>query len=124
HHLSRWFGSRSRQGWRDRARGGTKTPRPQVELLEDRLAPAVYNVISTADGSATAALTMTAPGVFNAPSLRAAIQAANGNAGGNTINLTVAGTYKITIPGASEDNNATGDFDILPSGGNLTIQNT
>src|SRR5262245_65172819 len=115
-----WFGSHSRQRQRDQTRAGQKTPRLQVELLEDRLAPAVYNVISTADGPATAALTMTAPGVFNAPSLRAAIQAANGNTGGNTINLTVAGTYKITLAGAGEDNNATGDFDILPSGGNLT----
>ncbi len=56
--------------------------------------------------------------------MRSAIETANATPGGNTINLTVPGTYKITIPGAGEDNNATGDFDILPSGGNLTIVNT
>src|SRR5207245_10241545 len=46
--------------------------------------------------------------------------------GDNTINLTLAGNYKITLAGANEDRNATGDFDILgkAGGGNLTIQNT
>jgi hypothetical protein len=53
---------------------------------------------------------------------------ANATPGSNTINLTVAGTYRITTPGAGEDNNATGDFDILPNaaspaGSTLTIQN-
>src|SRR5207245_5460167 len=46
--------------------------------------------------------------------------------GDNTINLTLAGNYKITLAGANEDRNATGDFDILgkAGGGDLTIQNT
>lgn len=78
------------------------------------LAAAVFNVNSLAD-------------ILNPPAgvvtLRSAIQAANASPGGNTINLTVAGTYKITIPGANEDANATGDFDILSSGGNLTVIN-
>jgi hypothetical protein len=62
--------------------------------------------------------------------LRSAIAEANTTPGGNTINLTVPGDYKITIrPAAPDDtpateNNATGDFDILPGGGNLLIQNT
>src|SRR5262249_409846 len=60
----------------------------------------------------------------NTVTLRSAIQAANLTPGGNTINLALPGTYRITLPGAAEDNNATGDFDILPAGGNLTVQNT
>jgi hypothetical protein len=88
--------------------------------------PAIYNVTSILDGQATAGVTQTAPGVFSAPSLRAAIQAANAQAvgaGANTINLTVPGVYRITIPGAGEDANLTGDFDILPNN-NLSITNT
>ncbi len=49
--------------------------------------------------------------------LRAAIQAANFNAGPDTIMLP-AGIYALTIPGANEDNAATGDLDIK---GDLTI---
>src|SRR5262249_6226183 len=83
-------------------------------LLEDRIAPAVFNVNSTAD-------------IFNPPAgtvtLRSAIQQANNTPGGNIINLTVSGTYKITIPAAHNNDNATGDFDIFPGGGNLTIVN-
>jgi hypothetical protein len=56
--------------------------------------------------------------------LRSAIQAANSRSGGNTINLTVAGVYKITIPGANTGTNNSGAFAILPGGGNLTIVNT
>jgi predicted outer membrane repeat protein len=92
-----------------------------LEQLDERIVPAVYNVNSTAD-------------ILNPPAgvvtLRSAIEAANATPGGNTINLTVSGTYKITIPPAAPDdtpgteNNASGDFDILPSGGNLTIKNT
>src|SRR5438445_4765696 len=87
-----------------------------LEALEDRFAPAVFNVNSLADILNPPAGTVT---------LRSAIQAANATFGDNTINLTVAGTYKITIPGSGEDNNTTGDFDILgkAGGGNLTIQN-
>jgi hypothetical protein len=91
---------------------------PRLELLEDRLAPAVFNVNSLADILAPAAGVVT---------LRSAIALANGTSdpAGNVINLTLAGSYKITIPGALEDNNATGDFDIIPhANGNLTIVNT
>src|SRR5205823_4834373 len=74
----------------------------------------VINVNSTAD-------------ILNPPAgvvtLRSAIEQANANPGSNTINLTVPGTYKITLSGAGEDNNATGDFDIRSSG-DLTIVNT
>jgi hypothetical protein len=73
---------------------------PRLEHLEDRLAPAVITVSSFADSAS--------PG---SGSLRAAITAANN---GDTIVLP-AGTYRITLPGAGEDANATGDFDISKS---------
>jgi len=87
-----------------------------LEPLEDRLAPAVFNVNSTAD-------------ILNPPAgvvtLRFAIQTANAVPGGNTINLTVPGTYRITLPPpAGVENNSGGDFDILPGGGDLNIINT
>jgi hypothetical protein len=88
-----------------------------LELLEDRLVPAVINVNSTADILAPPSGTVT---------LRSAIEQANKTAGGNLINLTVPGTYNITLPGKpGETDNAAGEFAILPpSGGNLTIVNT
>ncbi len=90
--------------------------RPMLELLEDRCVPAVFNVNSTAD-------------ILNPPAgmvtLRSAIEAANATPGGNTINLTVPGTYSITLRGTpGEVDNAAGEFAIDASGGNLTIQNT
>src|SRR6266496_2154490 len=54
-------------------------------------------------------------------SLREAIRAANLAPGADTINVP-AGTYQLTIAnagGTNEDNNATGDLDVL---GSLTIQ--
>jgi hypothetical protein len=111
--------------WKSRTRrartgnqGRGSRARPLVEALEDRLVPAVFNVNSSAD------ILAPAPGVMT---LRSAIQAANATSdpAGNFINLTIPGTYKITIPGAGEDNNAAGDFDIIPHAiGNLTILNT
>jgi hypothetical protein len=56
--------------------------------------------------------------------LRSAIELANATPGGNAINLTVPGTYRITLPGAGTGTNASGAFAILPGGGDLTIQNT
>ena len=62
--------------------------RPLLEALEDRLAPAVFNVNSTADPQPAG----------RDGHLRSAIEAANATPGGNTINLTVSGTYLITTP--------------------------
>jgi hypothetical protein len=97
------------------ARAARRPRRPSlsVEGLEDRFAPAVYNVIGTGDGLGSVLPTHT-PGVFNATTLRAAITAADANPGGNTINLTVGGTYSLTQ----------GELAILPGGGNLTVQDT
>jgi parallel beta-helix repeat protein/predicted outer membrane repeat protein len=103
-----------------RPSAGKRANRLRIEMLEDRFAPAVFNVNSLAD------VMSPAPGVVT---LRSAIQQANQTPGNNTINLTVAGTYKIALPGAGEDNNATGDFDIIlnaasATGSSLTIENT
>jgi predicted outer membrane repeat protein len=112
-YLGRWVAGRSRQR-RDHVRA-----RLQVEGLEDRAVPAVFNVNSLAD------VLNPRPGVVT---LRSAIQMANATPGSNVINLMVPGTYKITLAGAGEDNNATGDFDVIPNaasprGSTLTIRN-
>src|SRR5262249_17684035 len=90
--------------------------RLRLETLEDRFVPSTFNVNSTAD------ILNPSAGIVT---LRSAIQAANHTPGGNTINLTVPGTYKIALPGtAGETDNVAGEFAILPGGGDLTIVNT
>src|SRR5690349_15722231 len=93
----------------------TRRIRPACEPLEERAVPAVFNVTNTAD------VLDTTDGILT---LRAAIEAANRtpDPAGNTIYLSTAGTYRITLPGGGDDANATGDFDIL-SGTDLTIAN-
>jgi hypothetical protein len=105
-------------------------PRPRrlgVEPLEDRLAPAVLDVLGTADGVApviVAGHAGTAADPYLAPSLRSAISFANRTPGGNTINLTAGGTYQITLAGTpGEADNKAGELAILPGGGDLTIRN-
>ncbi|QJX00853.1 WD40 repeat domain-containing protein [Frigoriglobus tundricola] len=108
----------------------TRTTRSRLgmESLEAREVPAVINVISTLDNNdavGTAGHAGTAADPFLASSLRSAISYANAHSGGNTINLTVAGDYKITLAGtANETDNLAGEFDIYNTGGDLTIQNT
>ncbi|HLJ91908.1 MAG TPA: CSLREA domain-containing protein, partial [Gemmataceae bacterium] len=118
--LRHLFPRESKQGQHGAIRARLCSRYCDLELLEDRLAPAVFNVNSLAD-------------ILNPPSgtvtLRSAIQAANATPGNNTINLTIPGTYKITLNGSGEDKNATGDFDIIPNsasppGSSLTIVNT
>jgi predicted outer membrane repeat protein len=93
-------------------------------MLENRLAPAVFNVNSLQDILAPTGTTVT---------LRSAIQAANTNGDAtNTINLTLPGNYSINLPGtAGEFDNAAGEFAIfstkLTTGAaktNLDIVNT
>ena len=61
-------------------------------------------------------------------SLRSAIMAADSQKGSSTI-IVPAGTFTLTIPGANEDNSATGDLDlkkkitIKGAGSNKTIVN-
>ncbi len=98
-------------------------------MLEDRLTPAIYIVTGPADGTGAITASGTA-GTFFASTLRAAIRAVDASTTGanNTIDLNVAGTYKITLVGTpGETDNAAGEFAIIPSGTNgssLTIQNT
>jgi predicted outer membrane repeat protein len=118
--ILRWIAGSVPRGRKTLPRRRPDRLRLNLEFLEDRLVPSTFNVNSTAD------ILNPANGVIT---LRSAIQMANETPGSNTINLTVPGTYKITIPGAGEDNNATGDFDIIPNaagpaGSTLTIQNT
>jgi hypothetical protein len=114
--LARWWGRPVRRPVR-------RPARPGLECLEDRLVPAVYNVTGLADGLGT--VVQTAPGVYNATTLRAAITAADATPGADTINLTRAGTYKITLAGTpGETDNRAGEFAVFAAGGNLTIQNT
>src|SRR6516162_10928446 len=90
-----------------------------LEALEDRLAPAVFNVNSLLDLSL-------APGVnpdgtikgTTTVTLRSAIQAANTTPGGITINLTLRGTYQITLAPTTpnESDNLAGELAILPEG--------
>jgi hypothetical protein len=117
--MSRFF-DRASVRQTGQGRNTCRKPRPRraflsLEQMEDRLVPAVFNVNSLAD-------ILTPPsGVVT---MRSAIQAANQTPGGNTINLTLPGTYKITLAGTpGETDNAAGEFAILPTG-NLTIQNT
>ncbi|HEV3438933.1 MAG TPA: choice-of-anchor Q domain-containing protein [Gemmata sp.] len=115
-YLRRWIRVRTGAGRNDAPKWPKYQAKLQLNALEDRLAPAVFNVNSTADILDPAAGVVT---------LRSAIEAANATPGGNTINLTVAGNYMITLPGTpGEVNNASGEFAISSAGGNLTIQNT
>jgi hypothetical protein len=104
-----------------------------VEQLESRLVPATYNVNTLADPTIGTPTTMVNNangriGATKTVSLRSAIEAANHTPGNNMIRLTLPGVYKIGLPGAGEDDNLTGDFDINPnaasaSGSSLTIMN-
>jgi hypothetical protein len=90
--------------------------RPRLEALEDRLAPAVFNVNSTADLNIAAGVNPngTIIGQGNTITLRSAIQAANAANGGSTIFLT-GGTYRLTIAPNPIDDNSSGDLNITAS---------
>jgi hypothetical protein len=101
-----------------------RRPRPAsrarlaLESLEDRLAPAVFNVNSLAD------VLNPGPGITT---LRSAIQAADTNGQtSNTINLTLSGTYRLTLLGTQgETDNAAGELAITAiNNGSLKIINT
>ena len=93
-----------------------------LELLEQRTVPAVFNVNTLAD---TQAVNLTTGADINGIiSLRSALEASNAIGGGNTVNLTVPGDYRITTPGANTGTNNSGAFVILPSSGGVTINNT
>jgi hypothetical protein len=103
--------------FRTRQTNQPRRARLALEALEERAVPAVINVNSLADILNPTAGTVT---------LRSAIQQANTDGDAvNIINLTVPGTYKITLQGLlGETDNHAGEFSILPTAGNVTIQNT
>lgn len=105
--LKRLFGFESRINHRHKLR---QSSRPHMEVLETRLAPAVFDVNTVADTTAVNLNTgLDASGNI---SLRSALMAANHLGSTNTINLR-AGTYKL----------ASGELDINggPTKDNLTI---
>src|SRR5579862_3925446 len=118
---NQWFAKQPSRRRRLACKAKSRRTSVNLEMLEDRCVPAVFNVNSTADILSPPAGVVT---------LRSAIQAANATPGNNTINLTVGGTYKITLPpAAADDTNANGDFDIIPNpsgpaNSSLTIINT
>src|SRR5512146_1431246 len=93
-----------------------------IVLLLSLLGSAVFVTPVHAATFTVTKTTDTNDGVCNADcSLREAISAANASPGADTITLP-AGTYQLTLAnagGTNEDNNATGDLDVLDS---LTIQ--
>lgn len=126
--LQCWF---PRAGRRSECRLGRRLSprRPSIEQLEDRLVPATFDVLGTADGPIVAPTATGQAGVYTVANLRSAIQAANNTTdpAGNIINLTVPGVYSISLAGTpGETDNAAGELAIsgLNNGtSSLTIQN-
>src|SRR5581483_3528950 len=81
----------------------SKPCRAGIEMLESRIAPAIFVVTTFADE--------VTPGDGKL-SLREAINLANGNGIASDTIVLHAGTYKIGLFGSGDDANATGDFDI------------
>jgi hypothetical protein len=107
--------SRRRAACRPGARRLQKKAHLAVENLEERMVPATITVNSLADVLNPSACITT---------LRSALQAANTATSATTIDLNVAGTYKITLPGASQEtDNAAGEFAYTATN-NLSIVNT
>jgi hypothetical protein len=114
-----WFRVTSASFRRRAARVSPRRLHLGLEHLEDRLVPATFNVNNLTD--------MLNPG-NGIMTLRSAIQMANQTPGSNTINLTLAGTYLITLPPTGAHDNAGGAFTIIPNAASpartmLTIQN-
>ncbi len=111
---------------RARSRARRRSSRPSIERMEDRCLLSAIFVTSLADGAGDAGLVTPTAGGFNAPSLRAAISFHNITPTANVIDLMTPGVYQISRPnvgGVGENQNQTGDFDILATGGDLTIAN-
>ena len=104
---------------RDRAKFGKRNARasqPRLEDLEDRMVLSTFKVNTTLD---TVAVNLNnGKDATGHVSLRSAIMAANAKPNSDTI-IVPSGTYTLTLLGAGEDNDATGDLDIKS---NLTIK--
>ncbi len=124
--LQRWLGMVIGSSRQAAGRGSLPRARPRLELLEQRLAPALYHVNTLADLSLAAGIdpaTGTIHGT-NTVTLRSAIEAANLTPGGKTIDLDVSGIYGMALAPKTlnESDNLAGEFAILPVG-NLAISN-
>lgn len=86
---ARWGGTAVRPPFR-------RQRRPELEQLEDRLAPATFTVTGTLDGAGTLTLVDAANKVYETTSLRRAIDEANNLAGVDTINFKIAGAARFT----------------------------
>ena len=99
--------------------------RSRFEPLEDRRLLTTFNVNTTIDRVIDTSLTTLAHPFGNGGklTLREAVYLANldNSAPTDTITLKAKSTYKITVAGAGEDSDFTGDFDIVR---NLTIKKT
>jgi uncharacterized repeat protein (TIGR01451 family) len=82
---------------------------PRLEALEARLAPALFKVTSLIDSNAA-----------GSGSLRRAITDSNATAGPNQIDILTPGVYHLTLTGADENANATGDLDVVGQGVTIT----
>ena len=90
--------------------------RPILESLEERIQLSTFRVNTTLD---TVAVNLkNGKDSTGHISLRSAIMAADSHKGSNTI-IVPAGTFTLTIPGANEDADATGDLDVK---GKITIK--
>src|SRR5690242_21721874 len=83
----------------------TRPVRPILELLEDRMAPAVFTTTTATDFSIAGGVNPLTGQILlglgaGQVTLRSAIQAANMTPGGNTINLKAPGPYLIQLAGA------------------------
>jgi hypothetical protein len=97
-------------------RGGVNRLCPGLEMLEQRIVLSTFRVNTTLD---TVAVSLkTGKDASGHISLRSAIMAADAKPNADTI-IIPGGLYTLTIPGAGEDNDASGDLDIV---GNLTIK--
>ena len=94
----------------------TNSREPALEALEARLVLSTFRVNSTLDTVAVSV--KTGKDAAGHISLRSAIMAANAKPNSDTIILP-AGTFDLTLAGAGEDKDATGDLDIS---GNVTIK--
>ncbi len=94
----------------------TTRQRPILESLEERVQLSTFRVNTLLD---TVAVNLkNGKDSSGHISLRSAIMAADANKGSNTI-IVPAGTFTLTIPGANEDADATGDLDVK---GKITIK--
>jgi hypothetical protein len=121
-HSIRYFDARPAPAQKRRTRTAVSRRhmlRPRLELLEDRLAPAVFTPTTLSDG-------VTPDGTVN--TLRDAIIAANRDNGADTDTIRLsAGTYKLTMINIADNHDvesSQGDLNILNTKHALVIQGT